>query len=52
MLLVANVVLFIMSAYNIYKTMDGAQKLDADGEHKGKNRSAARDACTLGEPGR
>ncbi|KAF0293699.1 putative G-protein coupled receptor Mth-like 1 [Amphibalanus amphitrite] len=37
-LLVANVVLFIMSAFNIYKTMGGAQKLDADGEHKGKNR--------------
>ena len=38
-LIVANVVLFVLSAINIYKNMDGAQKLDSDGEHKGKNRS-------------
>ncbi|XP_037073391.1 uncharacterized protein LOC119094436 [Pollicipes pollicipes] len=38
LLIVANVVLFVMSAINIYKNMDGAQKLDDDGEHKGKSR--------------
>jgi len=37
-LIIVNVGLFVMSAINIYKNMDGAQKLDEDGEHKGKSR--------------